>query len=69
MMTMYESLNGLNRVFGIWRFNEHLRVTYVAQGWLVVWDHRTMPPTRYDCKSDSHTDSCGIAANKLQELA
>ena len=67
-MTMHEHLSGLNRVYGIWHVNADFRVTYVAQGWLVVWDHRVAPPTRYDCKSDNHAETCGMAESKLKEL-
>lgn len=63
-----QKLAELNRVFGIWHYNHYLRVTYVAAGWLVVWDHRGHPPTRYDCQMDDHLEACQLAENKLREL-
>jgi hypothetical protein len=69
MMTLSEKLNGLNSNFGVWQFNSYLRVTYVSEGWLVVWDHRDSPPTRYDCKTSVHREASALAADKLQELS
>lgn len=64
-----DKLNGLSRVYSVWHFNSYLRVTYVTNGWLVVWDHRDSPPVRYDCKTDDHPAACLLAAKKLRELA
>lgn len=68
VMIPFEKLVGLNSIFGIWRFNDYLRVTFVYEGWLIVWDHRNSPPIRHDCKAKNHQDTCVLAANKLQEL-
>jgi hypothetical protein len=63
-------LNNLNNIYSIWRFNSYLRVTYVAPTWLVVWDHRHNPPTRYDFKdTDDHQTVCRLAADQLQKLS
>jgi hypothetical protein len=67
-MTTHGTINGLNGVFGVWHFNSYLRVTFVANGWLVVWDHRDNPPTRYDCKAANHQATCELASSKLREL-
>ncbi len=67
-MMLYDKLNGLNNIFGIWHFNNYLRVTFVSKGWLIVWDHRDHPPSRYDCKAQDHQETCELAANKLKEL-
>jgi hypothetical protein len=63
-------LNSLNHIFGIWHFNNYLRVTYVAPDWLVVWDHRQNPPERYDFKdAGNHQTVCRLAADQLQRLS
>lgn len=67
-MSSYDKLAGLNNIFGIWHFNKYLRVTFVSEGWLIVWDHRNHPPERHDCHMQSHHDACKLAAAKLQEL-
>lgn len=69
MMTTHEKLVNLNDIFGIWQVNDFLRVTYVSQCWLIVWDHRQHPPVRHDCKARNHQLTCAVAAEKLQELA
>jgi hypothetical protein len=68
-MTPYEQLAGLNSIFGIWHFNSYLRVTFVSEFWLVVWDHREHPPVRYDCKARDHRETCELAARTLRELS
>lgn len=68
-MVDFEKLTRLNDVFGIWTVNKNLRVTYVSDGWLIVWDHRTHPPTRYECKAAEHEQTCILAENKLRELS
>lgn len=68
-MTSFDKLNTLSGIYGVWHFNNYLRVTYVTDGWLVVWDHRSSPPMRYDCKTDDHRGACVLASNKLKELA
>ena len=54
--------------FGIWRYTERLRITYVAQGWLVVWDHKQLPPVRHDCHNSTHSQACDSVIQKLHEL-
>ena len=62
-------LDNLNNIYSVWRFNEYLRVTYVARGWLVVWDHRASPPQRYDIKeTGDHATTCKRTAEQLQKL-
>jgi len=68
-MTVYDKIFKLDRNYGIWRYTKRLRVTYVAQCWLVVWDHEQSPPTRHDCQATTHDDACTLAANKLRELS
>ena len=68
-MIPYEKLTGLDGIFGVWYFNNYLRVTFVSKGWLVVWDHRDCPPTRYDCKTPDHQETCELAAILLRDLA
>lgn len=68
-MNLYNMIYKMNNLFGIWRYNDRLRITYVSQGWLVVWDHQQIPPTRYDCRSSSHHEACLSVVNKLRELA
>jgi len=65
----YEKLSNLNNIFGIWRISPELRVTFVCEGWLIVWDHRSQPPVRHDCKTHNHHETCTLAATKLRELA
>lgn len=63
-------LNSLNTIYSVWRFNKHLRVTYVAPGWLIVWNHRENPPQRYDIReAGDHATVCDLAAAQLQKLA
>ena len=70
MTSLVMKLNSLNNIYGIWRFNSYLRVTYVAPTWLVVWDHRHSPPARYDFKdSGDHQTVCRLAADHLQRLS
>lgn len=68
MEVPYEKLIGLNDIYSIWHWNDNLRVTFVSKGWLIVWDHRQRPPTRYDCRSNNHQEACTLAADKLAEL-
>jgi len=68
MDDVYNKISKMNTVFGIWNYSDYLRVTYVAQGWLIVWDHRQSPPTRYDCKESEHDQACQLALEKLREL-
>lgn len=68
-MNLYDTLLKMNTTFGIWHYTERLRVTYVCQGWLVVWDHQDSPPTRYDCRGSNHMGACKTAADKLRELS
>jgi hypothetical protein len=58
----------MNTRLGIWRYSERLRITYVCQGWLVVWDHQATPPIRYDCRESDHSAACHSVVQKLQEL-
>lgn len=67
-MDVFDSVSKMSTVFGIWNFNNRLRVTYVSQGWLIVWDHKETPPIRYDCQEKSHTEACISVVNKLDEL-
>lgn len=67
-MPPYAKLSSLNNIFGIWRFNAYLRVTFVCKGWLIVWDHRSQPPARHDCKTHDHHETCNLAASILHEL-
>ena len=70
MTGLVKKLNSLNNVYGIWRFNSYLRVTYVAPSWLVVWDHRCSPPERYDFREvGDHLTVCRLAADQLRRLA
>lgn len=68
-MIPIEKLTALDGIYGVWHFKPYLRVTYVSQGWLIVWDHRSNPPERYDCKAPDHSQTCAIAADKLRELS
>jgi hypothetical protein len=62
-------LNQLNHIYSIWRFNSYIRVTYVSQGWLVIWDHRHAPPARHDFRNNGdHETICKLAADYLQIL-
>lgn len=70
MNALITNLAHLNSIYGIWRFNSYLRVTYVAPAWLVVWDHRQSPPERYDFKDvGDHQAVCRLAADQLQKLS
>lgn len=64
----FDKVYKMNTVFGIWRYSERIRVTYVSPTWLVVWDHKQSPPTRYDCHGKTHDEACSSVINKLQEL-
>ena len=66
---VYDRVHTMNNNFGIWGYTERLRVTYVGQGWLVVWDHQETPPKRYDCKGKTHQEACMSVVAKLDELA
>lgn len=67
-MTMYDKLSKMDAIFGIWNYSDRLRITYVRQGWLVVWDHEQVPPTRYDCQNDDHEQACVSVVNKIREI-
>jgi len=67
-MESYDRVYTMDRVFSIWRYSKRLRVTYVSQGWLVVWDHQESPPTRYDCKNEDHDLACKAVVDKIREL-
>ena len=68
-MSLYEKIYQMNALFGIWRYSPRFRITYVAQGWLVVWDHQQTPPTRYDCHCHNHHEACAAVIQRLRELA
>jgi hypothetical protein len=68
-MDLYDTVYKMNTLFGIWHYNDRIRVTYVSQGWLVVWDHKQTPPRRYDCQNKDHHEACTTAINKLREIA
>lgn len=68
-MNPYDRIYRMNALFSIWRCNERVRVTFVAPGWLIVWDHRSSPPVRYDCRDDNHAAVCDLAIRKLRDLA
>lgn len=67
-MNVYDRVFKMDNRFGIWRYTERIRITYVAQGWLVVWDHQQVPPKRHDCQSSDHSTACNSVIHKLQEL-
>ena len=68
-MNLYEKVYKMNAVFGIWHYSQVMRITYVSQGWLVVWDHQQLPPTRYDCQGKNHQDACAFAVEIVRQLA
>ena len=68
-MNTFDKVYKMNTVFGIWNYSKYLRITYVSQGWLVVWDHRQTPPTRYDCQSNNHHDTCISVIDKINQLS
>lgn len=65
---LYDKIARLNHNFGIWRYTNRFRITFVATGWLILWDHENIPPTRYDCHKDSHHDACVSVINILDDL-
>lgn len=67
-MNLYDKVSNLNSIFGVWQYTKALRITYVAQKWLIVWDHKQTPPVRYDCQGETHHEACTSAVNKLNEL-
>jgi hypothetical protein len=67
-MNIYDRVFKMDTRFGIWRYSERIRITYVAQGWLVVWDHQQLPPMRYDCQGRDHSTACNSVIHKLREL-
>jgi len=69
LMDLYQKVYSINAVFGIWHYSQAIRITYVSQGWLVVWDHQQTPPTRYDCQGKSHQDACASAVQIVRRLA
>jgi len=68
-MNLYDKVYKMNAVFGIWHYSQVIRIIYVSQGWLVVWDHQQSPPTRYDCQCKSHQDACASAVQMVRQLA
>lgn len=68
-MNLYDRVYKMNAAFGIWHYSRVIRITYVSQGWLVVWDHQQSPPTRYDCQDKSHQDACASVVQTIQQLA
>jgi hypothetical protein len=70
LTTLGSKLDSLNNIYSIWYFNSYLRVTYVAPDWLVVWDHRSDPPQRYDIKkTGDHAAVCRLTEAQLKKLA
>ena len=67
-MNVFDNVFKMNTHFGIWRYTDRFRITYVAQGWLVVWDHQKAPPARYDCQDSDHSIACASVVRKLSEL-
>lgn len=67
-MNVYDRVFKMDTRFGIWRYTERLRITYVAQGWLVVWDHQQTPPVRHDCRASDHSTACLAVVSKLRDL-
>jgi len=67
-MDIYDKLYSMNTLWGIWHYTERFRITYVSQGWLIVWDHQQIPPARYDCKSSKHREACLSAEDTLRRL-
>jgi len=67
-MNVYDKIFNLDTNFGIWRYTDRLRITYVSPCWLVVWDHQQKPPARYDCQASDHPETCVLAEKKLREL-
>lgn len=67
-MTLYDKVHKMNSIYGIWRYTNRLRITYVSQGWFVVWDHATIPPIRYDCHGNDHDAACHAVVEKVREI-
>ena len=67
-MNVYDKVYKMNTRAGIWRYSPRLRITYVSQGWLVVWDHQQIPPTRYDCQGHNHHAACDLVIHKMRDL-
>lgn len=65
---LYDKITTLNHNFGILRYSNRIRVTYVSQGWLILWDHAQTPPIRYDCKDSDHTVACRSVVTKIESL-
>lgn len=68
-MNLYNQIAKMNTLYGIWYYTSRFRITYVSQGWLVVWDHQENPPARHDCHRNTHHDACETVVNTLRELA
>jgi hypothetical protein len=66
--TSYDKIYQLDNIFSFWYFNNYLRIAYVSDGWLTVWDHRQSPPIRYDCKNRDHNIACDMAIEKIGAL-
>lgn len=67
-MDIHDRISNLSSINSIWWYTHRIRLTYVAQGWLIVWDHEKNPPTRHDCREKSHEMACKTAVRKVQEL-
>jgi len=67
-LNIYDKVYDMDTVRGIWQLNDRIRITYVKQGWLVVWDHTQSPPLRYDCEGDTHNEACDIVVKTVQKL-
>lgn len=67
-MDAYSKVYNLDSVFGIWKYSDRLRITYVRQGWLVLWDHQQSPPTRYDYQHKDHAQVCESVISKMQNI-
>ena len=68
-MNLNNMISKMNTNSSIWHYTDYFRVTYVCEGWLIVWDHRQSPPTRYDCRDINHDTACNSVVDKLVELA
>ena len=65
---LLDKISSLNNNFSIWRYSNRLRVTYVSQGWLVLWDHAQNPPERHDCKAPDHPAACRAVVQMIENL-
>ena len=67
-MSTYDKVYNMNTNFGIWNYSDRLRITYLEQGWLVVWDQQQSPPTRYDCQHIDHETACASVVSTIREI-